>query len=152
MVIKKRKIAAAFTLIELMVVILILGILAAASVPLMRSRSEKAKWSEADASCGTIWTAVRTFIAEKGPNHDYSDIEGTISTASVRGRLGFGPDDLTGTYFDQGSYKISDVDGSDDTGPSCKITVTSPAGKGPVSGPGTFTAKAGAVDWAVTGL
>ena len=43
-----------FTLIELMVVILIVGILAAVSVPLMRGRIEDAKWSEAAASAGTV--------------------------------------------------------------------------------------------------
>lgn len=43
----------AFTLIELMVVVLIVGILAAASVPLMRGRIDSAKWSEANATAGT---------------------------------------------------------------------------------------------------
>ncbi|MHC4856573.1 MAG: type IV pilin protein [Planctomycetota bacterium] len=46
-----------FTLIELMVVILIVGILAAASVPMMRGRIDSAKWSEANATAGTIKSA-----------------------------------------------------------------------------------------------
>ena len=38
-----------FTLIELMVVIFIVGILSAVAVPLMRGRSDSAKWSEGKA-------------------------------------------------------------------------------------------------------
>ena len=55
-----------FTLIELMVVILIVGILAAASVPMMRGRIDSAKWSEANATAGTIKSAVRVYFAEYG--------------------------------------------------------------------------------------
>ena len=53
-----------FTLIELMVVILIVGILAAASVPMMRGRIDSAKWSEANATAGTIKSAIRVYFAE----------------------------------------------------------------------------------------
>ena len=50
-----------FTLIELMVVILIVGILAAVAIPLMRGKIDSAKWSEANAAAGTVRTAVRTY-------------------------------------------------------------------------------------------
>jgi len=61
----KRK---GFTLIELMVVILIVAILAAVLVPMMRGRIDAAKWSEANAACAQIKTAVKAYCAEKGPN------------------------------------------------------------------------------------
>ncbi|MHC4256011.1 MAG: pilin [Planctomycetota bacterium] len=61
-----------FTLIELMVVILIVGILAAVAVPIMRGRIDSAKWSEGNAAAGAVKSAVRAYIAEKGPNFDYS--------------------------------------------------------------------------------
>jgi prepilin-type N-terminal cleavage/methylation domain-containing protein len=62
---EKRK---GFTLIELMVVIFIVGILAAVAIPIMRGRIDAAKWSEGKAGAGSIRTAARAFCAEKGPN------------------------------------------------------------------------------------
>ena len=50
-----------FTLIELMVVILIVGILAAVAVPILRGRIESAKWSEGAAIAGTIRVALRAY-------------------------------------------------------------------------------------------
>ena len=53
-----------FTLVELMVVVLIVGILAAVAVPMMQGKIDSAKWSEANAGAGTIRTAVRAYVAE----------------------------------------------------------------------------------------
>ena len=55
----------AFTMVELMVVILIVGILAAVAVPLMRGRIDSSKWSEGKAGMGTIASALRAYAAEK---------------------------------------------------------------------------------------
>ncbi len=82
-----------FTLIELMMVILIVGILAATSVPLMRGHIDAAKWSEGRAIMGTIATALRTHIAEKGSN---------FSAVPKLVELGFAKDDLDGAYFKGG--------------------------------------------------
>ena len=59
---KRRK---GFTLIELMVVILIVGILAAVAIPILRGRIDAAKWSEGKAMMGSIGTAIRAYHAEK---------------------------------------------------------------------------------------
>ena len=91
-----------FTLIELMVVILIVGILAAASIPLMRGRIDKAKWSEANAMAGTIQSAARVYFVEYG----------TISTSVSMTDLGFSSGDLEGTYFTETDFTITDVDSS----------------------------------------
>lgn len=112
-----------FTLIELMVVILIVGILAAASIPLMQGRIDKAKWSEACAMAGTIKSAVRVYYVESG----------TILTGAVSDNLdalGFSDNDLTGTYFSAGDFIVG---GSDAT----NITVTASSdgtGKKPSEG------------------
>jgi prepilin-type N-terminal cleavage/methylation domain-containing protein len=105
----------AFTLIELMVVILIVGILAAASVPLMRGRVDSAKWSEANAIAGAIRSAVRVRYAENG-----SAPTGLLSVAATQTALGFNSGDLTGTYFVPGDFSI----GAADANGNAAITVT----------------------------
>ncbi len=90
---KKRE-RKGFTLIELMVVILIVGILAAVAIPLMRGRIDAAKWSEGKSMMGTIATGLRAYGAEKGD-------DGTWPPSLVQ--LGFVAGDLTGTYFPAGA-------------------------------------------------
>ena len=123
-----------FTLIELMVVILIVGILAAVAVPIMRGRIDSAKWSEGNASAGSIRTAVRAYIAEKGPTFDYSGLIDTLD--NVGATLGFSATDLDGAYFNQEDYSITAVDGVAGT---CVVSVTSTHAEGP-SGTGTLAA------------
>jgi prepilin-type N-terminal cleavage/methylation domain-containing protein len=137
-----------FTLIELMVVILIVGILAAVAVPLMRGRIDRAKWSEANASCGTIWTSVRAYIAEKGPAYTgyAADIQGAV-TGAVAKNLGFNPTDLVGTYFTSANYVISGVVAEP---PACVITVTPSKANAP-PGSGVFTSGA-AEPFVITGI
>ena len=111
-----------FTLIELMVVIFIVGILAAVAVPLMRGRIDAAKWSEGRAVMGTIATTLRVHVAEKGSN---------FSAVPKLVELGFAKNDLDGTYFRGGesgkgkssfSWVINDDDPLD-----FLITATAPA-------------------------
>jgi len=123
-----------FTLIELMVVILIVGILAAASVPMMRGRIDSAKWSEANATAGTIKSAVRVAFAESG-----SAPTGALSVAATQTTLGFTVADLTGTYFVPGDYNIDSVDANG----NAAITVTgsqanAPTGSKTLSVTGTW--------------
>ena len=94
-----------FTLIELMVVILIDGILAAVAIPIMRGRIDSAKWSEGKAGAGSIRTAARAFSAEKGV-----DWVGWASVSLTD--LGFATGDLDGKYFLEGDYAVvfSDYD------------------------------------------
>ena len=117
-----------FTLIELMVVILIVGILAAVAVPIMRGRIDAAKWSEANAAAGSVRTAVRAYIAEKGPSFDYSAIETTLDVAAAYRALGFSATDLNGAFFDQTEYAVSAVDAVNGT---AVITVTNVKAGGP---------------------
>jgi prepilin-type N-terminal cleavage/methylation domain-containing protein len=90
-----------FTLVELMVVILIVGILAAVAIPIMRGRIDSAKWSEGKAMMGTIATAIRAYVAEKGA----ACTTGGFSLWSAE--LGFGANDFDGTYFDATSFSIT---------------------------------------------
>ena len=82
-----------FTLIELMVVVVIVGILAAASVSIMQGRVDSARWSEGKAIAGTVARALRVHIGEEGANF--------TAVPSLR-QLGFESGDLNGNYFSGG--------------------------------------------------
>jgi len=94
----KRK---GFTLIELMVVIFIVGILAAVAIPIMRGRIDSAKWSEGKAAAGSIRTAARAFCAEKGASWG-----GTWANVTLAD-LGFLAADLNGKYFDFDDFAVA---------------------------------------------
>ena len=111
---KKRE-RKGFTLIELMVVILIVGILAAVAIPLMRGRIDSAKWSEGKAMMGTIATALRAYGAEKG---DAGTWPPTVT------QLGFVAGDLTGTYFVDLDFSWGDAAYSSLVTPSLTFTIT----------------------------
>ena len=93
-----------FTMIELMVVIVIVGILAAVAVPLMRGKVDSAKWSEAAAAAGAIRSANRVYFSQNG-----SGVTGAM-TAAKADSLGFQAGDLTGSYFVVTDYTIGTVD------------------------------------------
>ncbi len=99
----------AFTLIELMIVILIVAIVAAVSVPIMRGHVERAKWSEAHGGAGTIRVAVRTYASRNGVTRAVADLNGQIAS-SLLSQLNFLPGDLQGTYFQASDYRISSID------------------------------------------
>ena len=86
-----------FTMVELMVVVLIVGILAAVAVPLMSGRIDASKWSEGKAGMGTIASALRAYAAEKGS---------FTSKPSLKD-IGISDSDLDGTYFSHDAYTIS---------------------------------------------
>ena len=116
---KSRK---GFTLIELMVVILIVGILAAVSVPIMRGRIDAAKWSEGKAMAGSLATSIRAYAAEQGSI-------GYKNPTLIQ--MGFADTDLQGTYFDSTNYAwTSSYAGALPSSPvlNYTITITAPAG------------------------
>ena len=103
---KSRK---GFTLVELMVVILIVGILAAVAIPLMQGRIDKAKWSEANATAGTIRTALRAYAAETSVATAVGLVGMTLADVPTQNALGFSATDLNGTYFLAADYSITAV-------------------------------------------
>jgi prepilin-type N-terminal cleavage/methylation domain-containing protein len=135
-----------FTLVELMIVILIVGVLAAVSAPMMRGRIDTAKWAEANAAAGALKTALRAYLATTDPDKtDFLEVEGSLGSSSIASLLGFTAGSLNGTFFNQSDYTISDVNGANGT---CVVTITSthtrgPAGTGVLAANGTWSVTTG---------
>lgn len=112
---KSRK---GFTLIELMIVVVIVGILAAIIIPLLLSRVERAKYSEGKAIAGQIATAVRAYIAEEG--------DSAVAAPDLVTHLGFKANELDGKYFLQtlATMAVTGVDVSATGQVSYVITMT----------------------------
>lgn len=91
-----------FTMVELMVVVLIVGILAAVAVPLMSGRVDASKWSEAKAAMGTIASALRAYAAETGGFSSKPDLSD----------IGISDNELDGTYFTHDAYAITSASAS----------------------------------------
>lgn len=92
-----------FTLIELIVVIIIVGILASVAIPMIRGNIDKAKKSEAITAMGTIRTAQKAYYAQY---NDYPDI-GDLNSA-----VGLRLTDLDGTYFSNACYSLDNGTGA----------------------------------------
>ena len=110
-----------FTLIELMIVIIIVGILAAVAIPMMQGRIDSARWSEGRAIMGIIARMLRAHVAEKGNN---------FTLVPTLAELGFDPGDMDGTYFSGGESGTNDfswvINSNDPI--DFLITATAPAG------------------------
>ncbi|MBN1445319.1 MAG: prepilin-type N-terminal cleavage/methylation domain-containing protein [Candidatus Omnitrophica bacterium] len=67
-----------FTLIELMTVVIIVGILAAISIPIFRGQVKRARAAEGAALLGSVLTGQRVYYAEHnsyyGPEDDMADL------------------------------------------------------------------------------
>ena len=109
------------TLIELMVVIIIVGILAAVAIPIMQGRIDSAKWSEGKAITGIISRALRTHVAENGNN---------FTPVPTLAQLGFEPGDLDCNYFTGGESGTNDFSWviNSNNPIDFLITATAPAG------------------------
>lgn len=132
---KRKRGKGGFTLIELMIVVIIVGILAAAAVPVYTSYVKRAYLTEAEASLGAIRTAQVAYKAETGvfanDLWEGDDAEtvfhlGMIQSDSAAGIDG---DFAHNRYFSEicfstdGTYAI--CDGNDTIGPGINDTVKS---------------------------
>jgi len=125
-----------FTLVELMVVILIVGILASVAVPLMQVRIERSKWTEACSTAGTIRSSIRSYSAGTSIATAQVLVGNNLSNAATEAALGFIPTNLEGTYFNSGDYTITAVNGSG------IATITATGGSKADSPTGTYVLQA----------
>ena len=99
-----------FTLVELMIVVIIVGILAAVAIPMYQGATERAKASEAVAALGTIRGAMRVYFAE----HGTYVITGVAIGDQVTnpGVLDVTDTDLLGRYFSTECYTFDAIPGA----------------------------------------
>ena len=98
---RRRK--SAFTLVELMIVVVIVGILAMVAIPLYQGNVTAAKMSEGIAGCGTVRTALRVYAAGHGGSYPtLSAVDGTGLTS-----INITATDLNGKYFQATDYEIT---------------------------------------------
>ncbi len=92
-----------FTLIELIVVVIIVGILAAVAIPMMSGNIAQAKRTEAVAGLGTIRTAERAVFAETNAFAPFA-LGAVGTTAGINNYIRAG--DLNGRYYNDGNYNM----------------------------------------------
>lgn len=78
-----------FTLVELLVVMLILGLLAAIAIPAFFNQRDKARDADAKSAARTAQTAIETYATDNGGEYadatvvDLRDIEPTLNDATL---------------------------------------------------------------------
>jgi len=125
--------ATAFTLVELMIVVVVVAILAMTAIPIYRSSVSKAKVSEGIAGVGTIRTAFRIYATLHAGNYPtYAGVDGNgltvigVEGSGLDGKF-HGPEDyevtsnattytITVTNPDTGLIYELDQDGAETTG------------------------------------
>ena len=97
-----------FTLVELMITIVIVGVLASVAIPLYQANVKRAKASEADAALGSVRTAMRVYYAENG---SYPTQVTYLAPWQLTG-VDVDSADMVGRYFPATCYKYKSADGS----------------------------------------
>lgn len=91
-----------FTLVELIVVIIIVGILAAVATPMMTANVARAQRTEAVATCGSIRTAARLYMVENP-----GATPATVGMLNLNSTY-FNGSDINGRYYNYLNYTITD--------------------------------------------
>ncbi|MCG8608686.1 prepilin-type N-terminal cleavage/methylation domain-containing protein [bacterium] len=94
------------TLLEVMIVTVIVGVLAAVAVPIYQANVKRTRASEADAVLGSVRTALRVYYAENG-SYPTQAIYKRVDSINVD----IGTSDLDGTYFSISDYTYQSTDG-----------------------------------------
>jgi len=130
-----------FTLVELLVVMLILGLLAAIAIPSFFNQRDKAKDADAKAAARTAQTAMETFATDNGGKYaptpaaaDLVAIEATLSDATLAAPISTDTTYTVGVESETGTTFNISRNGSGQTNQLC----TDPGKAGCPSGDGNW--------------
>ncbi|MCX5667365.1 MAG: prepilin-type N-terminal cleavage/methylation domain-containing protein [Candidatus Omnitrophica bacterium] len=99
-----RRNSKGFTLVELIVVIIVIGVLAAIGTPTMTAMVARAKKSEAVTALGTIRTAERLYALEHSGNYAPVLYTEWATGGALNQYIGHG--DLNGKYYNENAYSV----------------------------------------------
>ena len=110
----KKFLQKGFSMIELLVVLLIIGILAAIAAPMFLSSADKAKASEAVAGIGSIRSAERIYAMQHGGGFVLPITDGSIYfQGSAGANTSLGVDLRNAKYFSPKAYTVAAAAGAD---------------------------------------
>ncbi|PIS10221.1 MAG: pilus assembly protein PilA [Bdellovibrio sp. CG10_big_fil_rev_8_21_14_0_10_47_8] len=108
-----------FSLVELMVVVAIIGILAAMSVGQVQKQIAKARQSEAKTNLSQLYTAEKSFYAEYNTYHSAFEVINLAYEGDLRYNVGFGATIAGVVLSDYGWKGVADPAGPFDAIAAC---------------------------------
>ncbi len=105
------RVADGFSLVELVIVVVIVGLSTAIAFPIVSSNDTKAKLSEADASLSSLRTQLRVYYGKNGEFPTVPQGENPIGAKWNE----FATGHFNGKYFSDNSYIYASVNGTDFT-------------------------------------
>ncbi len=122
-----------FTLVELLVVMLILGLLAAIAIPSFFNQRDKAKDADAKAGVRTAQTAIESYATDNGGSYlgatavDLEAIESTLTDVNLQDPTGLAADEYTVTVIAEDTLNEFSITRSDTGDVSYTCVVGAPA-------------------------
>ncbi len=115
-----------FSWVELLVIVLIVGVIAAIAIPIMRGRVDAAKWAEGRTMAENLAKSLRDYAQREGAKGMYGEGQPSLSA------MGLTAEDLSGKYFDYSNFTWNTKYTEGGSPPlDFKITVSAPEGMSP---------------------